>query len=135
MEKSTKILLVIVAILASFLIVMFVSPSARETIITGANNTILKPAMGLWLGFVDWLDTVRGIYILGSGLVGGLMIAIIINQLALPKIRGKLPEPSGPSGIGLRSQTPTGATTRPSEEEPTLPLESETLEETESVEK
>jgi hypothetical protein len=95
MEKSTKILLVIVAILASFLTVMFVSPGARETIIVGFNHSFAKPVMILWLGFVDWLDQVRGIYLLGTGLVGGLFIAILVIQ-AVPKVRGvakKIPKP------------------------------------------
>lgn len=122
MERSTKIMLLIVAVLASVLTVMFVSPGAREAIITGVNNSVAKPLMVQWLGFVDWLDTQRGIYLLGSGLVSGLILAIIINQVALPKIRGgvkKLPKPyMGAPEYVPPSVIPPAKTTQTTNSEP-----------------
>lgn len=96
MEKATKIMLVLIAILLSVTVAVIAFPGAREAIITGANNSIFKPAMGAWLGFVNWLDGVRGIHLLISGLAGGLGLAVFINKIALPKVRGtakKIPKP------------------------------------------
>jgi hypothetical protein len=133
MEKSTKILLVIVAILASFVTVMFASPGARETIIKGAINVLGKPLVTGWFNFVDWLDTFRASYMLAVGLVGGLVIAIFVNLVALPKIHGTptVPTSGGMGTSGLGAKTPVGATLRPTVAEAKNPtvLDLETEEE------
>jgi hypothetical protein len=133
MEKATKIMLVIIAILASLITVLIVSPGAREVIVNGANNTILQPAMGLWLGFINWLDGFRASYLLGIGIVGGLILAVFINQIALPKIRHKVPsispklpftpqrEPAEPEFAPTTSSAPTTPQVEP-------PTEIETVE-------
>jgi hypothetical protein len=95
MEKSTKILCLLLAIVGSLTVILLVSEGAREAIINGANASIFKPGMTVWLGFVDWLDQVRGIYLLASGIVSGLFLAILVNQ-AVPRIRQtakKIPKP------------------------------------------
>jgi hypothetical protein len=125
MEKSTKILCVIIAILGSLLGAILLFEDARNWIITTTNKSVLQPIMGSWLGFVNWLDGFRASYMLGFGLLGGLILAVVINTIALPKIRHtKISTPNLP-GLDIQRE--------PAEPEPS-PIPRDLVEEPVSAE-
>lgn len=88
MEKSTKILLVLAALLGALVVAMAIEPS-RTIIIDAFKAGVLNPIYTIGVGFNSWLATYPSLWVLGSGLLGGLVLAIIINRVALPKIRSR----------------------------------------------
>jgi hypothetical protein len=125
MERSTKILLVITACLGALLFTVLFFEGSRNWIISSANKSVFKPAMSLWLGFVNWLDGFRASYMLGFGLLGGLILAVVINTIALPKIRHtKISTPNLP-GLDIQRE--------PAEPEPS-PIPRDLVEEPVSAE-
>lgn len=113
MEKSTKLMLVGVAILATLVVAMALEPS-RTAILNGLQQGVFNPIYYIGVGFNDWLGTFPALWALGSGLIGGLLLAVVVNTLVrprLPSIRGT-PQPTG-STMTHAPSTPSYATTRP----------------------
>jgi len=94
MEKATKILCVISAVIGALFIAMFFEES-RTFIVNGVKSSLLNPIYGIGVAINNWLSLYPGLWILGGGLLGGLVLAVLINSVALSKIR-KTPKPVGP---------------------------------------
>lgn len=120
MEKSTKILLAFAAILCTLVVAMALEPS-RNFVLNALQQGLFNPIYLLGLSFNDWLALHPALWVLGSGILGGLVIAIVLNTLVRPRIHIGTPKIRGsPSSLGSSptlSQTPSGATTRPLVEE------------------
>lgn len=97
MERSTKILTAIILILGAIAIVAVVAPGA---VVNFTQGTIIAPVVAWFIGVVVWIDTFRASYLLATGIIGGLFVALLLKKIDLPKkIRmatGK-PKPSIPS--------------------------------------
>lgn len=122
MEKSTKILLVFAAVLCTLVVAMALEPS-RNFVLNALQQGLLNPIYLLGLSFNDWLALHPALWVLGSGILGGLVIAIVLNTLVRPRIHLGTPKIGGSSqssslgSSSTLSQTPSGATTRPLVEE------------------
>ena len=119
MEKSTKILLVFAAILCTLVVAMALEPS-RNFVLTALQQGVANPIYWAGVAFNDWLALYPALWILGSGLLGGIVLAIILNTLVRPRIHVTTPKIRTPSSSSLGpslSSTPSGATLRPSIEE------------------
>ena len=97
MEKSTKVLCVIIAALSSFIVVMLAFPVARATIVAGFSDSVAQPVAVIWFGFIDWIDTFRASYLLLTGVISGLILAVAVNTVVRPRLAkavGKTPSPT-----------------------------------------
>ena len=112
MERSTKILVALLLILAAVTIVAIVAPGA---VINFAEGTIIAPVIGAFVGMVEWLDGFRASYLLAAGLVGGLVLAVLIKRVDIPKrIRFATGKPATtPTYQGAPSYTPPTVVSQP----------------------
>jgi len=82
MERSTKILVILLVIMAAIVIVAMVAPGA---VVDFTQGTIIAPIIGGFIGFVTFLDTFRASHLLAGGIIGGLVLALAIKKFDLPK--------------------------------------------------
>ena len=82
MERSTKILVFLVLILAAVIVVALVAPGEVTKF---GETSILAPMVAGWNGLVNTIDAQRASFMLAGGLVGGLAIALILKKIDIPK--------------------------------------------------
>lgn len=82
MERSTKILAIIVIICIVVMVVAIVAPGEVTKF---GEASILAPLVSGWNGLVNTIDTQRASYMLAGGLVGGLAIALVLKKIDIPK--------------------------------------------------
>ena len=117
MEKSTKIMLVFVAMLGTLVVAMALEPS-RNFVLTALQQGVANPIYLVGLAFNDWLALHPALWILGAGLLGGLVLAVVVNTVVRPRVHigtPKLPKVTSTTSTSHTSlsQTPSDATTRP----------------------
>lgn len=123
MEKSTIILLALAALLGALVVLMAI-PESRTVLINGFIQVFCNPLYLVGVSFNTWLATYPALWILGVGMLGGLILAIAVTLFAVPRIRSQKQEPQKDVGTTQYSTrtTPAGATTRPTATTPSTPL-------------
>jgi len=82
MERSTKILVILLLIFVAVAVVAIVAPGA---VVDFTQGTIIAPIVSGFIEVVAWFDTFRASHLLAAGLVGGLFLALAIKALDIPK--------------------------------------------------
>lgn len=82
MERSTWIIAIIVIALIALIIVMWWAPDATAA---AADNIILSPLAGIAAAIVGFLNGFGGAMMLGVGIASGLVLALVIKMVDVPK--------------------------------------------------
>jgi len=95
MERSTKILMFLAAILGALVVAMAIEDS-RTVILRTFSTGVLAPIGSAIGGFNLWLGAFEPLHIVGAAILGGLLLAVMVNMYALPRIRRSTYKPTKP---------------------------------------
>lgn len=90
MEKRTAILLFLAAVVGVIVTVAFfamTNPQVGAAVSGFLTWWFIKPFWGVVAAFNVWLENYPALWVGGAFLFGGLVLAVIINSFALPKLR------------------------------------------------
>ena len=82
MERSTKILVALLLAAVAITVVALVAPGAVQSAVEG---TVVAPLVAGFTGLVQTIDAQRASFMLAGGLIGGLVLALLIKRLDVPK--------------------------------------------------
>ena len=123
MERSTKILVLLVLICIAVMVVAIVAPGSVTEF---GETSILAPVISGWNGLVNAVDAQRASFMLAGGLIGGLAIALIIKKVDIPKklrmVTGK-PNPTPVYNQVPAYVPPTSVASAPVYTTPTQPVQ------------
>jgi len=122
MDKSTKVMLFVIALAITFSVLMVWDISRTFIVQTFFIDTVLTNGYLAILGFEAWLRTYSPLWVITVTGVATLIFAVLVNTFVRPRIHISTPKigASQSSSLGSSStlsQTPSGATLRPSIEE------------------
>lgn len=103
MEKSNKIICVLVAVLGTLVVAMWIKPS-RDAITNALQQGVANPVYNIGVSINTFLGTYPALWILGSGLLGGLMLAILLNTFVRPRITNRTTSSSKPRSLNVQTQ-------------------------------
>lgn len=108
MEISSKVLAIIIIVIV---VIVGLALTFPTEIISFLDGTIWSGLIGAWLTIVGFFDGFRGSYMLAGGLIFGLVSALVIKKLDVPKrYRMKFGKPkTAPQYQGPPSYTPPQA--------------------------
>jgi len=117
MEKSTKILLIIAAILGTLVVAVWWEPT-RIMITDALQHGVLTNLYFAGVMINDWLELHTAGLVAIGGVLGGLGLAVVINTLVRPRVHiGMLHKstssPASSYSTSTLSSTPSSATIRP----------------------
>ena len=82
MERSTKILMILLLIAGAITVVAIAAPGAVTSTL---EKSVLAPVIAGFNGLVNTIDAQRASFMLAGGLIGGLVLAIVIKRVDIPK--------------------------------------------------
>ena len=82
LQRSTKILAFLLFVVLAVAIAAIAAPGAVQSAVEG---TIVAPVVSGFVGLVETIDAQRASFMMAGGLVGGLVLAILIKRVDIPK--------------------------------------------------
>ena len=104
MERSTKILIFLSATLGALVVAMSI-PQSRDAVLGFFDQGIFAPIGAAVAGFNVWLRGFEPLHILGASILGGLVLAVLINMWVRPRIQ-RLRTTTAPAYQGAPTYVP-----------------------------
>lgn len=109
MEKSNKLMWIGIAILGTIIVAMAI-PESRDFLLNLLQQGVLNPIYNIGVSFNTFLGTYPALWILGSGVLGGLLLAIFLNTFVRDRLTNRVSSTTTPRSLNVQ--------TAPAEPEP-----------------